>query len=90
MKFLLFPFKKGSFWVILAASYLIIVLFPVVEGRIVSEYLKRGWDYTSWKLLFSIKPDESISMKWLIFEGQFVFFLNYLGHLVFSHRDIEG
>ena len=90
MKFLLFPFKKGSFWLIFAASYLTIVLFPVVEGRIVSEYLNRTWEYTDWKLLFHMRPNESISVKWLIFEAQLVFFLNYLGHLVFSHRGNVG
>jgi hypothetical protein len=87
MKYLLFPFKKGSFWIILAVSFLIIILFPVVEGRIVSEYLNRAWEYTAWKLLFHIRPNESISVKWLIFEVQLVFFSNYFGHLVFSHRD---
>ncbi len=90
MKFLLFPLKKGSFWLIFAASYLIIVLFPVVEGRTVSEYLNRTWEYTDWKLLFHVGSNESISVKWLIFEAQFVFFLNYFGHLVFSHRGNVG
>jgi hypothetical protein len=60
MKYLLYPLKKGSFWVIIAVSYLIVILFPVVRGQIVSDYLNRSWDYMGWKFLLSLRPDESI------------------------------
>ena len=87
MKYLLYPFKKGSFWIIFAISSLIVILFPVVKGRIVSNYLNRSWDYMDWKFLLSVRPDESIIVKWLIFEMQFASLANYLGHLIFFGND---
>jgi hypothetical protein len=90
MNYLLYPFKKGSFWIIFTVSYSIVLLFPIVKGQVASDLLNRAWEYADWKLLFNIRPDESISVKWLIFELQLVFFSNYLGHLIFSHRDKEG
>ena len=78
----MYPFKKLSFWIIIMVSLSMLLALPIVKGQVVSHDLNRGWGYVDWKPVFNVRPDESIYMKWLLFEMQLFFMANYLGHLI--------